>query len=139
MAAGVINSFALLENFVWKVFYRGFFNFYGGSGDHNLYLMATSTARYHCIYMKWDDKGVISSLKSLVMFFKDCLFKESMLLCKKFILFGIFFFFLIWTEFLSQIPRYFFRMFLYCIPLIAELVSVEYRNFTPRNTVLSSL
>ena len=86
MAEEVTNSSALLENSMWKGVSGGFLDFYGRISEYNVGLIATSTAWFNCIYMKWDGKGVISSLKLSVMSWKKCFFKESMMVCKKFIL-----------------------------------------------------
>ena len=62
-----------------QIFSGGFLYFFGGIGKCNLDLVRSSTARYRCIYLKWDGKCVVSSLNVLGTFFKYDLFKEAML------------------------------------------------------------
>ena len=48
-----------------------FLSFFGRIGEYNLDLIAPSTARYHCMYLKRDVKHAVLSLKVLAMSFKD--------------------------------------------------------------------
>lgn len=83
----LMNSTALSESSVWLSISGGCFDFSENRGIWFRFI-TSRTGSYHCMVLKRDGYRVISSLNLLAMSFKDRLYQEIMLLCKKFIVFG---------------------------------------------------
>lgn len=69
VAEGLINSGALVEDFMWQILSGSFFDFFRGIREYNLDFIASRTASYHCIYLRQDGKCAISSLNVIAIVF----------------------------------------------------------------------